>query len=93
MTTNSLIVFLWVMYALWTFCVACLCNTLYLSCVKLLIALSLTTTATALIALQRVTNIVFMGMGEPLLNLPSVLRAHEILNKDLGVGECCCCSA
>ncbi|EFN52752.1 hypothetical protein CHLNCDRAFT_36696 [Chlorella variabilis] len=35
---------------------------------------------------QRVSNIVFMGMGEPLLNLPSVLRAHEILNKDVGVG-------
>ena len=27
------------------------------------------------------------GMGEPLLNLPSVLRAYEILNKDLGIGE------
>ena len=25
-------------------------------------------------------------MGEPLLNLPSVLRAHDILNKDLGIG-------
>lgn len=37
--------------------------------------------------LQRVSNIVFMGMGEPLLNLPSVLRAHEILNKDIGIGE------
>lgn len=36
---------------------------------------------------QRVSNIVFMGMGEPLLNLPSVLRAHEILNKDVGIGE------
>ncbi|PRW33242.1 ribosomal RNA large subunit methyltransferase N isoform A [Chlorella sorokiniana] len=35
---------------------------------------------------QRVSNIVFMGMGEPLLNLPSVLRAHEILNKDIGIG-------
>ena len=28
-----------------------------------------------------------MGMGEPLLNLPSVLRAHEILNKEIGIGE------
>jgi 23S rRNA (adenine2503-C2)-methyltransferase len=27
-----------------------------------------------------------MGMGEPLLNLPSVLRAHEVLNKDIGIG-------
>jgi len=33
-----------------------------------------------------VSNIVFMGMGEPLLNLPSVLRAHEVLNKDVGIG-------
>ena len=28
-----------------------------------------------------------MGMGEPLLNLPSVLRAHEVLNQELGIGE------
>ena len=35
---------------------------------------------------QRVSNVVFMGMGEPLLNLPSVLRAHEVLNKDVGIG-------
>lgn len=27
-----------------------------------------------------------MGMGEPLLNLPNVLRAHEVLNKGLGIG-------
>lgn len=27
-----------------------------------------------------------MGMGEPLLNLPSVMRAHTMLNKDLGIG-------
>ena len=38
-------------------------------------------------AAQRVSNIVFMGMGEPLLNLPSVLRAHDILNKEIGIGE------
>lgn len=36
--------------------------------------------------LQRVSNVVFMGMGEPLLNLPSVMRAHDILNKDIGIG-------
>lgn len=30
---------------------------------------------------------VFMGMGEPLLNLPSVLRAHTMLNENLGVGQ------
>jgi hypothetical protein len=30
---------------------------------------------------QRVTNVVFMGMGEPLLNIASVLAAHHVLNK------------
>lgn len=30
---------------------------------------------------QRVTNIVFMGMGEPLMNLASVLDAHRTINK------------
>ncbi|KAL4440001.1 hypothetical protein ABPG75_003002 [Micractinium tetrahymenae] len=35
---------------------------------------------------QRVSNVVFMGMGEPLLNLPSVMRAHDILNKEIGIG-------
>lgn len=30
---------------------------------------------------------VFMGMGEPLLNLPSVLRAHTMLNECMGVGQ------
>ena len=35
---------------------------------------------------RRVTNIVFMGMGEPLLNVPSVMRAHEILNTEVGIG-------
>lgn len=28
---------------------------------------------------ERITNVVFMGMGEPLLNLPAVLRAIRIL--------------
>ena len=28
-----------------------------------------------------------MGMGEPLLNLPSVLRAHSFLNQDLKIGQ------
>jgi 23S rRNA (adenine2503-C2)-methyltransferase len=28
---------------------------------------------------RRITNVVFMGMGEPLLNLPSVVRAARIL--------------
>ena len=35
---------------------------------------------------QRVTNVVFMGMGEPALNLPSVMRAHSVLNQELGIG-------
>ena len=35
---------------------------------------------------QRVTNVVFMGMGEPLLNVPNVLKAHETLNKEIGIG-------
>ena len=35
---------------------------------------------------QRVSNVVFMGMGEPLLNIPSVMRAHEIINKELNIG-------
>jgi 23S rRNA (adenine2503-C2)-methyltransferase len=35
---------------------------------------------------QRVSNVVFMGMGEPLLNLPSVMRAHAFLTQDLGIG-------
>lgn len=26
-----------------------------------------------------------MGMGEPLLNLPSVIRAFHVLNKDIGI--------
>jgi 23S rRNA (adenine2503-C2)-methyltransferase len=30
---------------------------------------------------QRVTNVVFMGMGEPMLNLKAVLEAHTCLNK------------
>jgi len=35
---------------------------------------------------RRVSNVVFMGMGEPLLNLPSVMRAHSVMNMDLGIG-------
>jgi 23S rRNA (adenine2503-C2)-methyltransferase len=36
---------------------------------------------------QRVSNIVFMGMGEPLLNVDSVLAAVRCLNQDLGIGQ------
>ena len=35
---------------------------------------------------QRVSNIVFMGMGEPLLNLEAVLSAVKSLNQDVGIG-------
>ena len=30
---------------------------------------------------HRVTNVVFMGMGEPIMNLKAVLEAHQCLNK------------
>lgn len=35
---------------------------------------------------QRVTNVVFMGMGEPLLNYDNVMEAIKILNKKTGFG-------
>ncbi|KAG2482550.1 hypothetical protein HYH03_018509 [Edaphochlamys debaryana] len=35
---------------------------------------------------RRVSNVVFMGMGEPMLNLPSVIKAYHILNKQIGIG-------
>ncbi len=36
---------------------------------------------------QRVGNVVFMGMGEPLLNLEQVLAAVRSLNQDVGIGQ------
>ncbi|MGF1497885.1 MAG: 23S rRNA (adenine(2503)-C(2))-methyltransferase RlmN [Elainellaceae cyanobacterium] len=36
---------------------------------------------------RRVSNIVFMGMGEPLLNLDNVLGAVRSLNQDVGIGQ------
>ena len=36
---------------------------------------------------QRVSNIVFMGMGEPLLNLDAVLGAVKSINQDIGIGQ------
>jgi len=36
---------------------------------------------------QRVSNVVFMGMGEPLLNLEAVLDAVQSLNQDIGIGQ------
>ena len=35
---------------------------------------------------SRLRAAVFMGMGEPLLNLPSVVKAYHTLNKQLGIG-------
>jgi len=35
---------------------------------------------------QRVSNVVFMGMGEPLLNLPQVVKAIKSINEDVGIG-------
>lgn len=36
---------------------------------------------------QRVSNIVFMGMGEPLLNADNVLAAVRSLNTDVGISQ------
>ena len=35
---------------------------------------------------QRVSNVVFMGMGEPLINLDEVVAAVKSLNQDVGIG-------
>ncbi|MBT9311814.1 23S rRNA (adenine(2503)-C(2))-methyltransferase RlmN [Leptothoe kymatousa] len=36
---------------------------------------------------QRVSNIVFMGMGEPLINVKNVVAAVQCLNQDIGIGQ------
>ncbi|BCX12298.1 MAG: putative dual-specificity RNA methyltransferase RlmN [Thermosynechococcus sp.] len=36
---------------------------------------------------RRVSHVVFMGMGEPLLNLPAVVQAITCLNRDIGIGQ------
>jgi len=36
---------------------------------------------------QRVSHVVFMGMGEPLLNIDHVLEAIRSLNQDVGIGQ------
>lgn len=36
---------------------------------------------------QRVSNVVFMGMGEPLLNTENVILALKSLNQDVGIGQ------
>lgn len=38
---------------------------------------------------RRVTHIVFMGMGEPLLNTDNVVGAIQSLNQDVGIGQRC----
>jgi len=38
---------------------------------------------------RRVSHVVFMGMGEPLLNLKQVLPAIQSINHDLGIGARC----
>jgi 23S rRNA (adenine2503-C2)-methyltransferase len=35
---------------------------------------------------QRVSNVVFMGMGEPLLNTENVILALKSINQDVGIG-------
>lgn len=36
---------------------------------------------------RRVSHVVFMGMGEPLLNLEAVISAVTILNRDIRIGQ------
>ncbi len=36
---------------------------------------------------QRVSHVVFMGMGEPLLNLEEVIKAVNLLNQEVGIGQ------
>jgi 23S rRNA (adenine2503-C2)-methyltransferase len=36
---------------------------------------------------QRVSHVVFMGMGEPLLNLDEVVSSVKILNQEMGIGQ------
>ena len=38
---------------------------------------------------RRVSHIVFMGMGEPLLNTENVVGAIKSLNEDVGIGQRC----
>lgn len=38
---------------------------------------------------RRVSHIVFMGMGEPLLNTDNALKALKSLNQDVGIGQRC----
>lgn len=38
---------------------------------------------------RRVSHIVFMGMGEPLLNTENVVKSIQSLNQDVGIGQRC----
>ncbi len=38
---------------------------------------------------QRVSHIVYMGMGEPLLNTENVVKSIASLNQDVGIGQRC----
>lgn len=35
---------------------------------------------------QRISNIVYMGMGEPLLNYDNTMKSIRVLNKEVGIG-------
>ncbi len=36
---------------------------------------------------QRVSNVVYMGMGEPLINLDEVVKSVNLLNQDVGISQ------
>lgn len=36
---------------------------------------------------RRVSHVVFMGMGEPLMNLKNLVAAIQVLNQDVGIGQ------
>ena len=36
---------------------------------------------------QRVSNVVYMGMGEPLINLDEIVSSVKSLNQDVGIGQ------
>ena len=73
--------------------VGCACNCKFCSTAKLGFIRNLTPVEIIeqVLTIQRdtglkVTNIVFMGQGEPLLNLDNVLKAIDIFNKDFVIG-------
>ena len=73
--------------------VGCACNCKFCATAKLGFVRNLTPREIIeqVLTIQRdtglkVTNIVFMGQGEPLLNLDNVLKAIEIFNRDFVIG-------